>query len=230
MKAPPQTATRKTCHGEVLPSAQPERFERFCRVVLDTALGQKTGGDALLDAVCSGRGALGLTRIGISPEVPVVAVGAPVKIYYGEVGRRLAAKMVFPDFCDVANAVGAATGVVARTVTITVEGDGSGLFRLHGLKGTQSFGSGAEALAEAAGKQEVTLHVDHEQRRTVRVEGERGGLGVDCRHLQNSVAAITSSEVETQPKTPPCMVTMASAAVWLAGSVAPVQSLRIRHS
>ncbi|MGE4248906.1 MAG: hydantoinase/oxoprolinase family protein [Parvibaculaceae bacterium] len=139
----------------------PERVREFCeetwsdvvrltgRVILDMALGQKTGGDALLDAVCSGRGALGLTRIGLSPQVPVVAVGGPVKIYYGEVGRRLAAKMVFPEFCDVANAVGAATGVVARSVTVTVEGDGSGLFRLHGPDGTQSLGSGAAALAAA---------------------------------------------------------------------------------
>jgi N-methylhydantoinase A/oxoprolinase/acetone carboxylase beta subunit len=139
----------------------PERVRDFCeevwsevvrltgRVILDTALGQKTGGDVLLDAICSGRGALGLTRINISPQVPVVAVGGPVKIYYGEVGRRLGAEIVFPEFCDVANAVGAATGVVARTVTITVEGDGSGLFRVHGPDGTESLGSGAAALATA---------------------------------------------------------------------------------
>ena len=47
--------------------------------------------------------------------------------------------MVFPPFFDVANAVGAATGVVAQTVTVTVEGDGSGLFRVHGSgRGQQS--------------------------------------------------------------------------------------------
>ncbi len=137
----------------------PERVRSFCeevwsdvvrltgRVILDTSLGQKTGGDALLDAVCSGRGSIGLTRIGFSPTVPVVAVGGPVKIYYGEVGRRLSAEIVFPEFCDVANAVGAATGVVSRSVVITVEGDGSGLFRLHGPEGTQSLASGAAALA-----------------------------------------------------------------------------------
>jgi hypothetical protein len=65
------------------------------------------------------------------------------------VGRRLGAEIVFPDFCDVANAVGAATGVVARNVTITVEGDGSGLFRLHGPEGTENLTSGAAALASA---------------------------------------------------------------------------------
>jgi hypothetical protein len=54
--------------------------------------------------------------------------------------------VVFPDFCDVANAVGAATGVVARNVMVAVEGDGSGLFRVHGPKGTETFTSGAAAL------------------------------------------------------------------------------------
>ncbi|QIG52003.1 hydantoinase/oxoprolinase family protein [Nordella sp. HKS 07] len=138
----------------------PERVRSFCeevwsdvvrltgRVILDTALGQKTGGDALLDAVCSGRGGIGLARIGCSPSVPVVAVGGPVKIYYGEVGRRLSAEIVFSEFCDVANAVGAATGVVSRAVTVTLEGDGSGLFRLHGPEGTKSLTSGAQALAQ----------------------------------------------------------------------------------
>lgn len=138
----------------------PERVKGFCeevwsdvvrltgRVILDTALGQKTGGDTLLDAVCSGRGGIGLTRIGLSPTVPVVAVGGPVKIYYGEVGKRLGAEIVFPEFCDVANAVGAATGVVSRAVTVTLEGDGSGLFRLHGPEGTRSLTSGTQALAE----------------------------------------------------------------------------------
>lgn len=139
-----------------MPSA--DRVHGFCeevwsdvvrltgRVLLDTALGRKTGGDALLDAVCSGKGVIGLTNIGMRPTVPVVAVGGPVKIYYGEVAKRLSAEVVFPDFCDVANAVGAATGVVARSVVVTIEGDGSGLFRVHGPKGTEAFTSGAAAL------------------------------------------------------------------------------------
>ena len=57
--------------------------------------------------------------------------------------------MVFPDYFDVANAVGAATGVVAQTVTVAVEGDGSGLFRVHGPNGVRVFTGGAEALAAA---------------------------------------------------------------------------------
>ena len=57
--------------------------------------------------------------------------------------------MVFPDYCDVANAVGAATGVVAHAVRVEVHGDGSGVFRLHSTVGTQQFTDAALALEAA---------------------------------------------------------------------------------
>jgi N-methylhydantoinase A/oxoprolinase/acetone carboxylase beta subunit len=126
-----------------------ETVRRTARVILDTAFGKSFGDHELVDAVCAGRGELGLAKVSLSPSVPVVAVGGPVKVYYEEVGRRLDCGMIFPPFFDVANAVGAATGVIAQTVTVTVEGDGGGLFRLHGLAGVMSFTSGAAALAAA---------------------------------------------------------------------------------
>ena len=138
-----------------------ERVRSFCRdvwsetvrrtshVILDTAFGRSLGNHELVDAVCSGRPHLGLAKIAISPTVPVVAVGGPVRIYYTEVAERLGCEMVFPPHFDVANAVGAATGVIAQTVIIVIEGDGSGLFRLHGPKGTVSFTNAAAALEAA---------------------------------------------------------------------------------
>ena len=126
-----------------------ETVRRTCRVILDTAFGKSFGGHELVDAVSSGRGHLGLAKVSLSPSIPVVAVGGPVRVYYEEVGRRLDCEMVFPPFFDVANAVGAATGVVAQTVTLTVEGDGSGLFRVLGAAGVQQFTSGSAALAAA---------------------------------------------------------------------------------
>ncbi|MGH7187471.1 MAG: hydantoinase/oxoprolinase family protein, partial [Pseudomonadota bacterium] len=99
-----------------------ETVRLTCRVILETAFGGQSGDSAFVDAVCSGRGTLGLAAIAMSPTVPVVAVGGPARVYYEEAGRRLACKMVFPPFFDVANAVGAATGVVAQTVTVAVEG------------------------------------------------------------------------------------------------------------
>ena len=126
-----------------------EPVRRTARVILDTAFGKSFGDPELVDAVSSGRGRLGLAKVSISPAIPVVAVGGPVRVYYEEVAKRLDCEMIFPPFFDVANAVGAATGVIAQTVSLTVEGDGSGLFRVHGPSGTAVFTSGAAALEAA---------------------------------------------------------------------------------
>jgi N-methylhydantoinase A/oxoprolinase/acetone carboxylase beta subunit len=119
------------------------------RAIIATAFGRDVAGEALVDAVCAGRGSVGRARVALSPMIPVVAVGGPVRVYYGEVGRRLGCEIVYPEYCDVANAVGAATGVVACTVAVHVEGDGSGLFHVHGPEGPERFGGGPEALARA---------------------------------------------------------------------------------
>ena len=103
----------------------------------------------IVDAVCRGDEGLGLTRIAISPSVPVVAVGAPVRIYYPEVGRRLKGEVVFPEHCEVANAVGAATGIVARRVSVQVAGDGGGVFRVYTPEGTLVFDAPQPALETA---------------------------------------------------------------------------------
>jgi hypothetical protein len=155
-------AAQLACRLREMKFPTPERTQAFAkevwsetvrltgRAILDTAFGMSPADDTLLNAVCSGAGALGLARISMAPSVPVVAVGGPVKVYYGEVGLRLGCTMVFPDYCDVANAVGAATGVVAHTVTVRVDGDGSGIFRLHSTAGTQQFTDPASALEAAA--------------------------------------------------------------------------------
>jgi len=139
----------------------PERTEQFAAdvwnetvrltglAILDTALGVKLSDQQLIDAVCSGNAQLGLATLSIKPSLPVVAVGGPVKVYYPEVARRLGCEIVFPEHCDVANAVGAAIGVVAQTVVVRVAGDGSGLFVLHSTLGTQQFSDPAEALRRA---------------------------------------------------------------------------------
>jgi N-methylhydantoinase A/oxoprolinase/acetone carboxylase beta subunit len=135
-----------------------ETVRRSARAVLDTVTnaGKATdlepgpGGEALLDAVCSGRGALGLTDVRLVPSLSVVAVGGPARVYYPEVGRRLGCAVVFPEHFAVANAVGAATGLVARTVVVTVQRGTDDGFRVHGPDGVSVFGAGAEAIRVAA--------------------------------------------------------------------------------
>jgi N-methylhydantoinase A/oxoprolinase/acetone carboxylase beta subunit len=126
-----------------------ETVRLTAKAILDTACGFTLPDDKLVQAVCSGTPRVGLAQVSLRPSVPVVAVGGPVKVYYGEVGQRLGCEMVFPPFCDVANAVGAATGVVAHAVRVEVHGDGSGVFRLHSTVGSQQFTDVALALEAA---------------------------------------------------------------------------------
>jgi len=127
-----------------------ETVRLTAKAILDTACGFTLPEDKLVQAVCTGTPRVGLSVVSLSPSVPVVAVGGPVKVYYGEVGKRLGCEVVFPPFCDVANAVGAATGVVAHAVRVEVHGDGSGVFRLHSTVGSQQFSNAALALEAAA--------------------------------------------------------------------------------
>jgi len=140
----------------------PERVEAFCRevwsetvrlsakAILASALGIPVENNALIESVVSGAAVKGLAAIKISPSIPIVAVGGPARVYYAEVARRLDCEVVFVEWCEVANAIGAAAGLVALKVMVMVEGDGNGAFRVHGGQGTRIFGSGAEALAFAA--------------------------------------------------------------------------------
>src|SRR5882762_8270124 len=52
--------------------------------------------------------------------------------------------------------------------------------------------------------------------------------GYECG--SHAIASISALDVDTAPNTPPCIVTIFSAARWLPRSVAPVQSDKMRHS
>ena len=154
-------AAQLGCRLQTMKMPTPERTQAYAhqvwsetvrltgRAILDTAFGFTLPDDKLVNAVCRGESTVGLAHISMRPSVPVVAVGGPVKVYYAEVGKRLGCEMVFPEYCDVANAVGAATGVVAQSVQVQVHGDGSGVFRVHSTVGTQQFSNPAQALEAA---------------------------------------------------------------------------------
>ena len=118
-------------------------------LILDTAWGVPLSNNAVAQAVCKGQTQVGLVKVSMAPTVPVVAVGGPVKVYYQEVAKRLQCEVVFAQNCDVANAVGAATGVVSQQVQVIINGDGSGVFTLLSTVGTQKFLDPQEALDAA---------------------------------------------------------------------------------
>ena len=163
-------ATQLACRLRDMKFPTPERTRAFAQdiwaetvrltglAILQTAFGEDMADNPLTNAVCSGRGTLGLATVSLKPSIPVVAVGGPVKVYYEEVQRRLGCEVVFPEFCEVANAVGAATGVVARSVTVEVMGDGTGLFRMHSYANTLQFTDVHEALETAQALAEKLAH------------------------------------------------------------------------
>ena len=102
----------------------------------------------LIDAASRGRRRVGLAEVRLKPGV-AVAVGGPVKVYHPEAAWRLGCEIIFSDHWAVANAVGAAAGVVARTVTIAITGDGAGSFRVHLPEGVMPMTTAREALALA---------------------------------------------------------------------------------
>jgi N-methylhydantoinase A/oxoprolinase/acetone carboxylase beta subunit len=156
-----ELAARQTARFRLMRMPQEIEVQNFCRevwgetvrksarVIIDTVLGDIRDSDSLIDAVCSGTAHVGRAAVAIRPQMPIVAVGGPVRVFYDEVAKRLSTDVVFAPYCDVANAVGAASALVADRVVVTVEGDGNGLFRVHGAGRAQQFYSGVQALAEA---------------------------------------------------------------------------------
>jgi N-methylhydantoinase A/oxoprolinase/acetone carboxylase beta subunit len=100
-------------------------------------------------AIASGNPTRGVLDHSVTMKIPLVGVGGPAPVFYPEAAQRLGARLILPKFGDVANAVGAATGVVTRTITTSVTGEGSGTFRAHGPKEARTFTEAGAALTWA---------------------------------------------------------------------------------
>jgi N-methylhydantoinase A/oxoprolinase/acetone carboxylase beta subunit len=141
MRSPTDAAVTALCQ-----SIWDATVSRSAEEVAIVALGSHSRANPIVSAVAEGNTSMGFANIRITPSVAVVAVGGPVKVFYSEVGRRLGCEIVFPPHCEVANAVGAATGVVAATAQATIELNDGGGFVVHGPAGIHLCQSGPEAL------------------------------------------------------------------------------------
>jgi N-methylhydantoinase A/oxoprolinase/acetone carboxylase beta subunit len=150
MKAPSDDRVQQFCH-----SVWNKTVALTARVVLDAAFGENIQAEELFRTICEGNTQRGLVRVSLTPTVPLVAVGGPVKVYYSEVAKRLNCEVVFVPHCNVANAVGAAAGMVAHSVTVTIDGDGNGAFRVLGAGDAAVYGSGIQALEIATKRAEA---------------------------------------------------------------------------
>lgn len=82
--------------------------------------------------------------------LPVCAIGAPSKVWYGKAKKRVEFDLVIPENYEVANAVGAATAVIeeASEATVRIGEDGYG-YLAHTAVGRFSFSKKEEAVKEA---------------------------------------------------------------------------------
>jgi N-methylhydantoinase A/oxoprolinase/acetone carboxylase beta subunit len=122
---------------------------RSARCVVDAVLPDAARAAYLVDVVCEGKSIQGLVKVTLSPTVPVIAVGGPAQVFYPEVGRRLQCEIIDVAHAAVANAVGAAAGLVSQNAVVKVEGDGGGLFRIFDGVTSHVLSSGTKALAMA---------------------------------------------------------------------------------
>ena len=107
-------------------------IQKSTRLLLERLSSEALNEDnPLIAAVISGNGKVKNLNVSLSPTIPLIAVGGPATLYYPEVGRRLGSETIIPKFAEVANAVGAAVGMVKTHSTIEITGKDSGGYWVH---------------------------------------------------------------------------------------------------
>jgi N-methylhydantoinase A/oxoprolinase/acetone carboxylase beta subunit len=126
-------------------------LERLCGQHLDASA-------PLVAAVTAGNHRLGDLGITMKSEIPIVAVGGPAAVFYADVGRRLGVKAVIPEYSAVANAIGAAIGLVKARAVVEITKREDGAFNIHHEGEPVVTNTAQEALAEARAIAEAEAH------------------------------------------------------------------------
>ncbi len=109
-----------------------EVTRKSCHLLLSRLCGHELSADhPLVAATISGNSKVGEFMLNGTTNIPIVAVGGPAAVYYPEVGRRLGSQTVIPPHSAVANAVGAATGMIKTLVTIEIAAVDDGGYVIH---------------------------------------------------------------------------------------------------
>jgi len=168
-----------------------EFTRRLCLEALRRELGESVAGSdgrppaALIDAAL-GRRKLGAVSVSLEYDRPVIAIGAPVKAFFPEVGRRLNARVIIPPHAEVANAIGAVAGeVVVRAEGVVRPGEIAN-YVFHWRDGRREFETLEDAVETArdalaalathsaleAGAAEPRVRVEVSERRGYLADGQ----------------------------------------------------------
>jgi N-methylhydantoinase A/oxoprolinase/acetone carboxylase beta subunit len=126
-------------------------LERLCGQHLDASA-------PLITAVTTGNHRVGDLGITMKSEIPVVAVGGPAAVFYVDVGKRLGVEAVIPERSAVANAIGAAIGMVKARAVVEITKREDGAFNIHHEGDPVVTDTAREALAEARAIAEAEAH------------------------------------------------------------------------
>jgi N-methylhydantoinase A/oxoprolinase/acetone carboxylase beta subunit len=128
-------------------------------LMLERLCGQRLDASApLITAVTTGNHRVGDLGITMKSEIPVVAVGGPAAVFYVDVGKRLGVKAVIPECSAVANAIGAAIGMVRAHAVVEITKREDGAFNIHHEGDPVVTETAREALAEARAIAEAEAH------------------------------------------------------------------------
>lgn len=105
--------------------------------------------EPLVSLIARGQTSLSHLQVSLIPTIPLVAVGGPAPVFYGEVGKRLGVATIIPKGSEVANAIGAAIGLIRVQAVATVAMREQGGFSLHHSGEPIFFADATQALSEA---------------------------------------------------------------------------------
>ncbi len=105
--------------------------------------------DPLVSLIAGGQQLLRDLKVSLRSALTLVAVGGSASVFYPEVGRRLGTKTVIPAHSEVANAVGAAIGLMRVQSVIEITSATNGGYFLHGEGEPIWLEQASDALAEA---------------------------------------------------------------------------------
>ncbi len=123
--------------------------ENSTRIALSELSGRAFNADDVLASVSAGRTYIKNLDIRVCPRVPLVAVGGPASVFYPDVGKRLNTDVHIPTHSRVANAVGAAVGVVRARYVVEVALDEGGGYRIYTSADPEFIQDAAGALRRA---------------------------------------------------------------------------------
>ena len=105
--------------------------------------------DAVVKAVTQGVNRVGDMQVNLTPNIAVIAVGGPAAVFYPEVGQRLNADIIIPDGSEVANAIGAAIGLIKVRTEIEITSSDSGGYLIHHTSEPEWVANSKDAIERA---------------------------------------------------------------------------------